>query len=50
MTLSEAEARGLVQVAGDGVFVTNQPVVVHSTGRVQVTPITGDGKRGAGRV
>ena len=50
LTLAEAQARGLVQVVDDGVFVTNRPVVVHAEGTVQVTPITGDGRRGESRV
>jgi triacylglycerol esterase/lipase EstA (alpha/beta hydrolase family) len=55
MTVDEAERAGLIEVmhdAGRLTFITHQPVVVHSegAGSVQVTPITGEGKRGKARV
>jgi hypothetical protein len=46
----DGKVAAIPSVAGDGVFVTNRPVVVHSAARVQATKITGDGKRGAPRV
>jgi hypothetical protein len=55
MTLGEAEAAGLVEVVREPrrtVFVTSAPVTVRigGSGTTQVTPITGEGKRGEARV
>ena len=52
LSLAEAEKAGLVEVMydeGRTVFVTNRPVAVRVAGEgtTQVTPITGEGKRGA---